>query len=226
MADNAKYLIKPYRRRNFYIPEDVEVHCRAFDCWVSFFHHVYDLSSLLHEHRGDPLCWPIIQAAGSDISHWFDEDSREPKTFIDPVSNLRTVYCPFGRYLHVPPIDPSGLFDTSFKLPWWKNEKYYIGELSRRPRKIRLLNMLSKTDDVITVAAEESLEQILERYLVFNDHAASYTWKMSGRPLDMELTLEENGIDDDSDEFKRLEIDDGLYVPTIHLYYNDDLTVK
>ena len=86
--------------------------------------------------------------------------------------------------------------------------------------------MLSKVDDIIEVASEETLEEILIRYLPYNDHAASYTWKVSGRPLDMELTLAENGIDDDTDEFKRLEIDDNLYIPTIHLYYNDDLTVR
>ena len=86
--------------------------------------------------------------------------------------------------------------------------------------------MLSKTDDIIEVACEETLEEILDRYLPFNDHAASYTWKMSGRPLDMDLTLEENGIDDDTDDFKKLEIDDFIYIPTIHLYYNDDLTVR
>ena len=226
MAENSKWLLKPYKKRSYYIPEDVEIHCTSVDCWVSFFHKVFDLSPLLFEHRGDPLSWPIIQVAGSDISHWFDEETREPKTFIDPLSNLKTIYCPFGRYLHVPPLDPSGLFDASFKIPWWKDEKYYIGELSRKPRKIRLLNMLSKTEDIITVASEENLEQILERYLAYNDHAASYTWKMSGRPLDMDLSLEENGIEDDTEEFKKLEIDDILYIPTIHLYYNDDLTVK
>ncbi|OMJ67742.1 hypothetical protein SteCoe_35022 [Stentor coeruleus] len=226
MAETSKHLIKPYKKRNYYIPEDVEVHCTAADCWVSFFYKVYDLSTLLHEHRGDPLCWPIIQAAGSDISHWFDEETGEPKAYIDPVSNMKVVYCPFGRYLHVPPIDPSGYFDTSFKIPWWKDEKYYIGHLSKKPRKIRLLNMLSKTDDIIEVASEETLEEILDRYLPYNIHAASYTWKMSGRALDMDLSLEENGIEDDSDEFKRLEIDDNMYIPTIHLYYNDDLTVK
>ena len=226
MEESSKYLIKPYKRREYYISEDIEVHCTAADCWVSIFHKVYDLSPLLHERRGEALCWPIIQAAGTDISHWFDEDTQEPKMYVDPASNLKVVYCPFGRYLHVPPTDPSGMFDMSFRVPWWKDEKYCIGALSRNPRKIRLLNMLSKVDDIIEVAGEESLDQILERYLPHNDHAASYTWKMSGRPLEMNMNLEDNGIVDDSEDFKRLEIDDNLYIPTIHLYYNDDLTIR
>ena len=69
MEVSSKYLIKPYKKRNYYIPEDVEIHNTAADCWVSIFSDVYDLSVLLYEHKGDPLCWPIIQSAGSDISH-------------------------------------------------------------------------------------------------------------------------------------------------------------
>lgn len=232
MTEEAKWLPKPYTLRKYYIPDDVKSHCTAFDCWVSFFSGVYDLSTLLFEHTGkrytgDSLCQPIIKAAGSDISHWFDPETRSPKTFMDPVSNLEVIYCPWGRYLHVPPIDPSAKFDTSFKIPWWKDkEKYCIGSLTAKTRKIRLINMLSKQDDTIVVACEETLEEVLDRYLVLNDHAASYTWKRLGRPLDMELTLTENGIEDEADEFKELDIDPDFYIPAIHLYYNDDLTVK
>jgi hypothetical protein len=34
-----------------------------------------------------------------------------------------------------------------------------------------------------------------------------------------------NGIPDESDEFEKLSIRDDYYVPVVHLYYNDDLTV-
>ena len=45
------------------------------------------------------------------------------------------------------------------------------------------------------------------------------------RPLDMSKTLEQNGIYDETKEFERLRIDRDFYVPVLHLYYNDDLTV-
>ena len=48
--------------------------------WVSFFGKVYDLAPLLAEHDGSELTFPIRQAAGTDISHWFDETTKEPKT--------------------------------------------------------------------------------------------------------------------------------------------------
>jgi hypothetical protein len=86
--------------------------------------------------------------------------------------------------------------------------------------------MLSKQDDTIKVAKEETMNEILDRYLPLNSHAASYTWKRLCQPLDMDLTLEENGIEDETDEYKELNIEPDSYIPCIHLYYNDDLTVK
>lgn len=44
------------------------------------------------------------------------------------------------------------------------------------------------------------------------------------RPLDMELTLEENGVADEAEEFAELEIDEDYYIPVVHLYFDDDLT--
>ena len=53
------------------------------------------------------------------------------------------------------------------------------------------------------VPCEETINEILERYKQINTHAASYTWKRLGRPLDMELNLEENNIIDETSEFER-----------------------
>ena len=44
------------------------------------------------------------------------------------------------------------------------------------------------------------------------------------RPLDMELTLEENGVKDLTEEFAALSIDPDEYIPVVHVYFNDDLT--
>lgn len=40
------------------------------------------------------------------------------------------------------------------------------------------------------IPCEETINEILERYKSINDHAASYTWKRLGKPIDMERTLE------------------------------------
>lgn len=41
----------------------------------------------------------------------------------------------------------------------------------------------------------------------------------------MEQTLEGNGIADDSEVFEKLGIDNDVYTPVIHIYFNDDLTI-
>ncbi len=97
--------------------------------------------------------------------------------------------------------------------------------MTKRTRQIRLINTLTKHDDILEVASEENINEILDRYLIFNTHAASYTWKRLGRVLDMSLNLEENGIPDERDELTLLGIHHDEYIPAIHLYFNDDLTI-
>jgi cytochrome b involved in lipid metabolism len=75
---------KPNKLRNFYTPKDVREHNTHDDCWISLFNKVYDLTKLLHENNGKCECDPIVLAAGTDVTHWFD-----PKT--QAVSLLQTL---------------------------------------------------------------------------------------------------------------------------------------
>jgi hypothetical protein len=58
----------------------------------------------------------------------------------------------------------------------------------------------------------------------YKKHAHSYTWKRLGRALNMQKTLDDNGIEDESVEFDQVGIPDDTYTPAIHLSFNDDLT--
>jgi len=221
-----KTVAKPYKMKRFYTPKDVVVHNTSNDLWVSFFHEVYDITKLIQENFTSPLVDPIVSAAGTDITYWFDPKTKEPKTCVDARTGLTTYYLPQGRYLHVPSSEPSSQPDPIFKEAWWKDKQYCIGHLTKKVRKIKIVNMLTAHEDVLEVPCEETINEILERYKEINSHAASYTWKRLGRPLEMESTLDENDILDETDEFERLEIDqEEWYIPAIHLYFNDDLTV-
>lgn len=218
-------LPKPYKVRRYYTPQDISVHNCSNDCWVTLFNVVHDLTPFIQEHFDNPASHPIISMAGKDITHWFDSTTREPKTNIEPRTAELVYYCPQGRYLGIP---EDGYVSTKIpeEMKWWFNKKYIIGSLTKKTRKIKIINMLTDHDDVIEVPCEETINEILDRYLEINEHAASYVWKRLGRPLDMEATLDENGIPDETDEFERLEIDEAQwYVPAIHIYFNDDLTV-
>ena len=64
-----------------------------------------------------------------------------------------------------------------------------IGSLTTKTRKIKLINMLTKHEDTLEVAQEEPINEILDRYLEINSHAASYTWKRLGKELNMDRNL-------------------------------------
>lgn len=74
------------------------------------------------------------------------------------------------------------------------------------------------------VCAEETLKEILDRYTPYNAHAKSYTWKYFGENMNMNKTLEENGVTDESEHFYELGMDEDEFLPPITLHFNDDLT--
>ncbi|XP_035697638.1 cytochrome b5 domain-containing protein 1-like [Branchiostoma floridae] len=213
-----------FGRPSFYTPNEVAIHNTLKDLWVSYLGKVYDLTPLAEEHAGNVLLKPVIAEAGKDISHWFNKKTKDIRTHIDPETGCEKYYTPHGRFIHIPPPYPRTDWANDFGRPWWKDEKYYIGELSQKTRFIRILNTLTSQEQTIEVCSEEYLSEILERYLKYNAHAGSYTWKYDGKNLDMGMTLEENEIFDESEDFYVLSMQEEQWLPAIHLYFNDDLT--
>ncbi|KAJ7552220.1 hypothetical protein O6H91_06G046600 [Diphasiastrum complanatum] len=137
------------------------------------------------------------------------------------------------RFIHIPPNSPRTDWNTSYSLPWWKDPDYIIGKLSERTRSLRIKNVLIDQEVLLEVPSQEKISQIVERYTALNSHAESYTWKASCvtqrkefLQLDMDKTLTENGILDEVEEFVALGLPEDFYVPVIHIYYNDDLTIS
>jgi len=216
---------KKYEKKRIYTPDEVQAHDLGWkDCWVSYFGKVYDLTSLLVEHPG-PLGKPIIEAAGTDITHWFDPETRDPKTIVDPKTKVIEVDCPQGRFIHCPSSDPDAEYDD-VDVPWWKEKtKYLVGTLASHCRKIRIVNLLTKHNEDFEVPVDETLLEIQERYKTHSAHCKSYTWKRLGIELDLTKTLTENGIPDETAEYIKLGMDPAQYIPAIHLYFEDDMTV-
>ena len=69
------------------------------------------------------------------------------------------------------------------------------------------------------MCSEESLSAVQERYVEFNEHAKGYMWKRLGGLLDMNLTLQENGVKDEEEVFDKLGMNSDLWLPVIHLYF-------
>eukprot|EP00755_Sulcionema_specki_P029631 Sspe_Gene.92560::Locus_65017_Transcript_3_3_Confidence_0.500_Length_1320::g.92560::m.92560 len=195
-------------RTRYLTPNEVRQHNTEDDAWVSIHGKVLDLTPLIAEYRGS-LTEPLVKAAGTDITHWFDKSGDTPdiRKCIDPNTGLQTLYQPNGRFIHVPTLAVDHSIDLGYEVPWWKDDKYVIGFLTRKPRTIRIINTLNKHEATLEVCSEETLAEIQTRYLDINAHAASYTWKRHDpdpRELDLTKTLDENGIVDESEEFEDL----------------------
>lgn len=52
-----------------------------------------------------------------------------------------------------------------------------MGQVSKKTRKMVVVNTLTRKQDVLTVCSEETINEIRDRYLSYNAHAGSYTWK-------------------------------------------------
>ena len=167
---------------------------------------------------------PIIDAAGTDISHWFNPKSKDIKTHVDVKTNALLLHADHGRFSQIPPAYSSSNWANDYGKPWWKDDRYAIGILSKKTRFIKIINALTLQNQIIEVCSEENMNEILNRYLKYNAHAASYTWKYDGVVLDMEKTMTENNIMDDDFDFYTLRMRDDVYLQSIILYYNDDLT--
>lgn len=209
----------------YYTQDEIAIHNHVDDCWVSIFDDVYDITALIKANRG-ALSMPLLEASGGSISHWFNEKTRDLKTYIDPVRNIEMPYTPQGRFIHVPPAEPEDRSEA-VPNPWWKDSKHIIGKVSKRTLKIKVTNMLSRTDHVIKVCKEESLNDIKNRYFEYNFNSNSYTWKtlVNGEyvVLKNDLTLEANGIADEADSYLKLGMDEDFYLPNLLIFYNDDL---
>nr|CCC93292.1 conserved hypothetical protein [Trypanosoma congolense IL3000] len=215
----------------YYTPREVRAHCFEDDAYVSINGKVLDITPLIKMYQGTryaSLLQPLILAAGSDMTHLLDKETMDFKTCIDPETGFRTYAQPFGRFAHTPTVLPDSSIDLSYEVPWWKDERYVIGHLTRKTRKIRIINTLNGHENTLEVCSEETLREIvMTRYLTYNAHALSYTWRRldaEPRDMDMDKTLDENGVVDESEEFESLGLNADYYIPALHLYYDDDLT--
>ncbi|XP_008322838.1 cytochrome b5 domain-containing protein 1 isoform X2 [Cynoglossus semilaevis] len=208
----------------YFTPAEVAAHNTAEDLWVSFLGKVCNLTPLMNQFKGDALLLPIMECAGKDISHWFDPETKDVLKHVDPLTNCVRYYTPRGRFVHTPPSGPHSDWAGDIGQPWWKDQQYEVGRLTTKARWIRVLNTLTSQEQRLQVCSEETLDVILERYLRYNSHARSYTWKYNAACLDMNKTLDENNVPDDDMELEELRLDRDLFVPALLLHFNDDLT--
>ena len=182
----------------------------AGSCRVIVFGKVFELENVLEQRKGDPGAKNLIDAQGTDISHWFKDSSGHVRTArIANDQFNEEPFSPVGNFLDL---------NAPEDRRWWQDESNVVGRLASRTRLIKIENVLTSQSALLEVPVEETLRDIQNRYTAFNFHASSYTWKFVGRVLDMDKTLDENLVPE-------VEVSDLTFdVPVLHVFFNDDLT--
>ncbi|KAF9824158.1 hypothetical protein SFRURICE_002279 [Spodoptera frugiperda] len=228
-----------YTKQQWYTPAEVAVHNVASDCWVSLNGKVYNLTPWLENQFRNCMCpkscscsvknWfcnncveycpcfkqgyffcdgkrlamTILAYAGKDLSHWFK--NGEWVNYIHPVTGSEVTHRTHGHTFRQPVV-PSTRW-RPLEEPWWDGDKYVVGSTV-----------------TLEVCSEETIYEIMMRYLPHNSHLLSYTWRYMGRGLCLNKNLEENGIPDERDRFSDVALPENIHIPAILIYYNDDLT--
>ncbi|KAJ8722390.1 hypothetical protein PYW07_003570 [Mythimna separata] len=165
------------------------------------------------------LAMTILMYAGKDLSYWFKDGNWVQQ--IHPITGSTVTYRKHGHGYRNPVV-PSTRW-RPFE-PWWRGDKYVVGKATAKTRPIRITNTLTGSTVTLEVCSEETIYEIMMRYLPHNSHLMSYTWRYMGKSLCLKKTLEENGILDERDRFNDVALAENMHIPAILLYYDDDLT--
>lgn len=213
-----------------YCASDVAGHNSAESLWVSIASQgkVFDVTRLVA--LGDEA-GPLLARAGEDVSHWFDESGLNVRSRIDPITNRLAAYTPDGRFPHIAPLAPVTDWLPDWTEPWWRDSAFIVGILTAHPRTVSIINTLTSHEHALDVGGEQTLAAIADKFLYFNAHARGYTWRAivggKNRALDMEKTLEENGLADDAAELEKIGIDstESSMHTVLFLEFDDSRTI-
>lgn len=205
-------------------PFEVVVHNTPDDCWVSLLGKVLNITPLIKKYENDQCIKPLLAMAGKDISHWFDEKTGDIMHYIHPETGIRVPYCPHGRLPDVQVYVPSSEWRPLDHVPWWQDGQYQIGWLSKNVRPLRILNMLTFKQVQINVCCEDTFHRIKERYRPYCKNVGQYSWRYNDKNIDMNFTMDENGIVDERECFIFLDLPQNYYVPCVFLYFNSNIT--
>lgn len=126
-------------------------------------------------------CWHDIKIQELNFIHHTHTHTRQLRTHVDSLTGCTMAYTPMGRFIHVPPPCPRSDWANNFGKPWWKNERYCIGILSGKTRKIRIINSLTLQEQTVEVhdksGVDCSIYILLEATIPTNQ--GTYLWFVS-----------------------------------------------
>lgn len=90
------------------------------------------------------------------------------RTQVDPITGCIVPFTPVGRFLHIPPQGPRTDWSSNIGKPWWNDDRYFIGLLSEKTRKVIIMDTLISKEQVIEVI------QMFDLYVIVLIHYLCY----------------------------------------------------
>ena len=197
--------------------------------------YVYDITQLLSLYPPS-VVESFLSVAGTDISYLFKPcgsrgtsvlsvDDFDIGTAAHPITNL--VSSRAGAHMFAYPLTEAP------HIPWWQDMSLIIGRLSAKLRKVTVKNTLTGHEQVMDIPSEDVVADIQKKYMECNWQAEGYTWKALRKAgeamvlfeLDMNSTLEENGIADETKIFEKMQMVSANFVPVLYLHLTDSLSM-
>ncbi|XP_053673806.1 cytochrome b5 domain-containing protein 1 [Anopheles nili] len=174
----------------FYLPDEVVIHNEQSSAWVSIHGTVIDITPMFGPpERKAPLKktlqW-LLALAGQDLSAFFYQN-------MSPVEWTNRL----GE--QVPELVPCLERNPATGLPWWRDPTLIIGRITFHPCPVRIINTLTFHTTEMTVCYEDTIADVREKYLRYNDNACQYEWRKDLQEgtekgkLQLDKTLTENG---------------------------------
>uniref|UniRef100_A0A182NNZ7 Cytochrome b5 domain-containing protein 1 n=1 Tax=Anopheles dirus TaxID=7168 RepID=A0A182NNZ7_9DIPT len=177
-------------RTKYYLPDEVVIHNDPTSAWVIVHGTVFDVTPLFSTSAKKAslrktLQW-LLALAGKDLSSFFHNN-------LDPIERTNR------NGERVPVFVPCLERNPATRLYWYKDPALVIGRITFHPCPVKIINTLTFHATEMIVCYEDTIGDVREKYLRYNDNAKQYEWRkdlsegMEAGMLRMDQTLTENG---------------------------------
>ncbi|XP_053691715.1 cytochrome b5 domain-containing protein 1 [Sabethes cyaneus] len=174
--------------KDFFLRDEVVVHNRIDSAWVIVHGNVFNITVLFNDSNQSQKIYQLLLAfAGKDLSIYFN-DSNTAKYRISKDG------------IRVPVFPSVKIRNKLTDRLWWKDQSLLLGKITSQERKIRVVNNITFDMYEIVVCEEDTIANVQQKFLRYNENSSNYTWKSCLRLTDeaanlrLDKTLTENGI--------------------------------
>ncbi|XP_040170314.1 cytochrome b5 domain-containing protein 1 [Anopheles arabiensis] len=176
----------------YFLRDEVVIHNEATSAWVIVHGTVIDITPLFAAAerktslQKKTLQW-LLALAGQDLSSFFHNNELTPIERTNRNGERVPIFVPCLER------------NPATQLYWYRDPALVIGRITFHPCPVKIINTLTFHETEMIVCYEDTIGDVREKYLRYNDNACRYEWRkdlsMGSETglLRMDKTLTENG---------------------------------